>query len=118
MTTLTDTLRDLLGDAAVLTDPADVAPYVTDWTGVFVGTAAAVVRPADTAQVAAVVRACAEAGVAVVPQGGNTGLAGGGVPDASGEQVVLVLDRMRRVRDVDPVADTITVEAGVVLHTV
>ncbi|WP_193608219.1 FAD-binding oxidoreductase [Nocardioides lijunqiniae] len=115
---LLDRLRDLLGPRGVLTEPADVAPYVSDWTGVFVGTAAAVLRPADTAQVAAAVTACAAAGVAVVPQGGNTGLAGGSVPDASGEQVVLVLDRMRRVREVDPVADTITVEAGVVLATV
>jgi len=115
---LTDRLRDLVGDAAVLTEPAAVAPYVSDWTGAYAGRAAAVVRPADTAQVAAVVRACAEAGVAVVPQGGNTGLAAGAVPDPSGEQVVLVLDRMRRVREVDPVADTITVEAGVVLATV
>lgn len=115
---LLERLRDLIGDAAVLTDPAATASYTTDWTGAFAGDALAVVRPADTAQVAAVVRACAEAGVAMVPQGGNTGLAGGGVPDGSGEQVVLVLDRMRAVREVDPVADTITVEAGVVLHTV
>ncbi|MEI5675326.1 MULTISPECIES: FAD-binding oxidoreductase [unclassified Nocardioides] len=115
---LLDDLRALLGADHVLTEAADVAPYVSDWTGAFVGTAAAVLRPADTAQVAAAVGACAAAGVAVVPQGGNTGLAGGGVPDASGEQVVLVLDRLRRVRSVDPVADTITVEAGVVLATV
>ena len=77
------------------------------------GRALAVVRPGSTAEVAAVVRACHEAGVAVVPQGGNTGLVGGGVPDASGGQVVLSLGRMRRVRDVDPVAGTITVDAGV-----
>jgi FAD/FMN-containing dehydrogenase len=115
---LLDHLRELVGDGAVLTEPAETAPYTTDWTGAFVGAALAVVRPASTDEVAAVVRACAGAGVAVVPQGGNTGLAGGGVPDGSGEQVVVVLDRMRRVREVDPVADTITVEAGVVLHRV
>lgn len=115
---LTDRLREIVGPAAVLTEPAATAAYTTDWTGVFAGAALAVVRPASTGEVAAVVRACGEAGVAVVPQGGNTGLAGGGVPDALGEQVVVVLDRMRAVREVDPVADTITVEAGVVLHAV
>ena len=69
-------------------------------------------------EVAAVVAACHEAGVAIVPQGGNTGLVGGGVPDGTGAQVVLSLGRMRTVRDVDPVAGTITVDAGVVLADV
>lgn len=117
-TALIDRLRTIVGDHAVLTGPEATAPYVRDWTGAFAGTAAAVVRPADTGEVAAVVRACVDLGVAVVPQGGNTGLAGGAVPDATGDQVVVVLDRMRTVRQVDPVADTITVDAGVVLHTV
>ena len=76
------------------------------------------VRPGSTEEVAAVVAACARAGVAVVPQGGNTGLVGGGVPDASGSQVVLSLGRMRRVREVDPVAGTVAVDAGVVLADV
>lgn len=118
MPSLIDSLRAIVGDHAVLTGPDDTAPYVRDWTGAFAGDAAAVVRPAGTDEVAAVVRTCAEAGAAVVPQGGNTGLAGGAVPDASAEQVVVVLDRMRTVREVDPVADTITVDAGVLLHTV
>ena len=100
-TTLIDRLRAALGERAVLTDPGDVAPYVTDWTGEFVGAAPAVLRPADTAAVAAAVRLCADAGVPLVPQGGNTGLVGGSVPDASGASVVLSLDRMRRVRDID-----------------
>ncbi len=111
-------LRAALGETAVLTDPDDVAPYTSDWTGAFTGTASAVVRPADTEGVAAAVRLCAEAGVGIVPQGGNTGLVGGGVPDGSGEQVVLSLGRMRRIRTVDPIADTITVEAGVPLQAV
>jgi FAD/FMN-containing dehydrogenase len=115
--TLIDRLRDTLGEGAVLTDPSDTASYVADWTGRFRGSALAVVRPGDAGQVAAVVRLCAEAGVSVVPQGGNTGLAGGATPDGSGETVVVSLERMRRVRAVDPVADTITVEAGVVLQT-
>ncbi|SFC58756.1 FAD/FMN-containing dehydrogenase [Nocardioides terrae] len=118
MHSLLPTLRRTLGDDAVLTDAADTAGYVTDWTGAFAGAALAVVRPADTAGVADTVRLCAQAGVAVVPQGGNTGLVGGAVPDGSGGDVVLSLERMRRVRGLDPVGDTITVEAGVVLRAV
>ena len=113
--TLLDDLTSLLGPAAVLTDPADVAPYCTDWRGMYSGTAAAVLRPASTDEVAGALRLCHGAGVAVVPQGGNTGLSGGSVPDPSGTQIVLSLTRMRAVRDVDTVGDTITVEAGVVL---
>ncbi|NYE36032.1 FAD/FMN-containing dehydrogenase [Nocardioides cavernae] len=115
---LLDRLRAAVGDAHVLTDPADVAAFVVDWTGVHEGQALAVVRPGSTAEVADVVAACHATRTPVVPQGGNTGLVGGGVPDASGTQVVLSLGRMRRVRDVDPVAGTITVDAGVVLADV
>ena len=115
---VTSALRAALGDRAVLTDPADMAAYVTDWTGVFTGSALAVVRPASTDEVATAVRLCTEAGVGVVPQGGNTGLVGGGVPDSGGDQVVLSLGRMRQVREVDPVADTLVVEAGAPLATV
>ena len=111
-------LRRTLGANAVLTEAADMARYLSDWTGAFTGNALAVVRPADTAGVAETVRRCSEAGLAVVPQGGNTGLVGGGVPDASGRSVVVSLERMRHVRALDPVGDTITVEAGVVLQTV
>ncbi len=110
-------LLEALGPAGVLTAPADVAPYASDWTGTLHGRTPAVLRPSSTDQVAAAVRLCSEAGVAVVPQGGNTGLCGGAVPDESGVQVVLSLGRMRRVREVDPVADTMTLEAGVVLAT-
>ena len=117
-TELLERLGAELGPGAVLTDADEVAPYLSDWTGAFAGAAIAVLRPADTAGVAAAVRLCSEAGVAVVPQGGNTGLVGGGVPDPSGTQVVLTLGRLRRIRDVDPVADTMTVEAGVVLQAV
>jgi FAD/FMN-containing dehydrogenase len=118
MDTLLDELTALLGPAGVVTDPADVAAYCTDWRGAHRGTARAVLRPASTAEVAAAVRCCHAAGVAVVPQGGNTGLSGGAVPDVSGHQVVLSLGRLRAVRAVDPVGDTITVEAGVVLADV
>ena len=118
MTDLLDRLRTAVGADHVLTDAGDVAAYAVDWTGVHQGRALAVVRPGTTSEVAAVVAACHEAGVAIVPQGGNTGLVGGGVPDASGEQVVLSLGRMRTIREVDPVAGTMTVDAGVVLADV
>ncbi|WP_324278015.1 FAD-binding oxidoreductase [Blastococcus brunescens] len=115
---LTDRLREVVGDAGLVTDPVQLGGYLSDWRNAWSGTAAAVVRPGSTDEVAAVVRICSEEGTAVVPQGGNTGLCGGAVPDASGRQVVVSLDRMRRVRSVDPVNQTITVEAGVVLQTV
>jgi FAD/FMN-containing dehydrogenase len=118
MTSLIDRLRSALGEGAVLTAPSDMEPHLVDWTGAVTGNATAVVRPADTRGVATAVRLCAEAGVTVVPQGGNTGLAGGAVPAGTRETVVLALGRLRRLRDVDPVADTITVEAGVVLQAV
>ena len=113
--TLLDDLRSLLGPAGVLTGAADVEAHCVDWRGAYRGSAAAVLRPASTAEVAAAVRLCHEAGVALVPQGGNTGLCGGAVPDSSGEQVVLSLGRMRAVRALDTDADTVTVEAGLVL---
>ena len=116
--TLLVSLRNALGEGAVLTEPDDVASYITDWTGRFRGATTAVLRPGNTAEVADAVRICAEAGVAVVPQGGNTGLAGGATPAATGANVVLSLERLRRVREMDVVADAVTVEAGVVLHTV
>lgn len=108
-------LAERLGRRHVLTAPADVAPHLVEWRGLFHGTALAVVRPADTAEVAFVVSACAEAGVAVVAQGGNTGLVGGGVPHGG---IVLSLARLTRIRALDAAASTITVEAGVLLADV
>ena len=108
-------LRGLLGEAHVLAGDG-LQAYETDWRGRYRGRALAVVRPADTAQVAAVVRLCAAHAVPIVPQGGNTGLVGGGVPDASGTQLVLSLSRMRRVRALDADNLTVTVEAGCVLQ--
>ena len=106
-------LRDGVGPAGVVEDPAGFLP---DWRGAYSGAGAAVVRPGSTEEVAAVVALCRDAGVAVVPQGGNTGLCGGAVPDASGRQVVLSLTRMRRIRHLDAANQTVTVEAGVVLR--
>jgi FAD/FMN-containing dehydrogenase len=115
---LTGRLRDVVGDAGLVTDAAQMSGYLTDWRSAYSGRAAAVVRPKSADEVAAVVRLCREAGVAVVPQGGNTGLCGGSMPDASGGQVVLSLTRMNRIRAIDPVNQTITVEAGAVLQSV
>jgi FAD/FMN-containing dehydrogenase len=111
-------LRQVVGPHGVIDDRDGMAGYLADWRNAYPGTAAAVVRPGDTDEVARVVALCHEAGVAVVPQGGNTGLCGGAVPDSSGRQVVLSLTRMRRIRDVDVANQTITVEAGAVLRTV
>ncbi|WBY04042.1 FAD-binding oxidoreductase [Ramlibacter tataouinensis] len=110
-------LRAAVGAAHVLTE-GDLGAWEEDWRKRMRGKALAVVRPGSTAEVAAVVRACAAAGVALVPQGGNTGLVCGGVPDASGTQVVLSLQRMNAVRGLDRENLTLTVEAGCILQSV
>ncbi len=110
--------REIAGPEHVLTGGADMAPFLTDWRGRFTGSALAVLRPASTAQVAALVKACAQWRVPLVPQGGKTGLVLGGVPDASGSAVVLSLARLNRVRALDPVNRTISVDAGCILHTI
>ncbi|MET0917660.1 MAG: FAD-binding oxidoreductase, partial [Burkholderiales bacterium] len=107
-----------VGGEQVLTDPAEVEPYVSDWRGRYHGRALAVVRPGTTGQVAAVVRICADLGVPIVPQGGNTGQCGGATPDDRGNAIVLSLARMNRVRAVDPANATLTVEAGMPLAMV
>ena len=108
-------LAEIVGHEHVLTAQRDVEPYLVDWRGRYRGNALAVVRPADTPQVAAVVAACAEARIAIVPQGGNTGMCGGATPDASGSEVLVSLGRMRAIRTLDRGNATMTVEAGVTL---
>ena len=112
-------LRSICGASNVLThdDPgADLSAWEQDWRKRSQGHALAVVRPASTAEVAAVVKACAASGTSIVPQGGNTGLVVGSVPDDSGTQVVLSLTRMNAVRALDPDNLTMTVEAGCILQ--
>ncbi len=111
-------LEKILGSQGVLTATADLEPYVVDWRGVYRGVAAAVARPANTAQVAAVMKLCAETGTPLVPQGGNTGMCGASVPNAGGNEVVLSLARMNRILDVDPLNNTLTAEAGCVLANI
>jgi len=113
---LRDRIHAIVGDAGLIEDPDTIAPLLVEPRGLFQGAAALVVRPASTAEVAAVVKACAEAGVAIVPQGGNTGLCGGANPAAG--QVLLSLARMNRIRELDPLDYTITLEAGCILQTV
>jgi FAD/FMN-containing dehydrogenase len=109
-------LREVVGEAHVLVEPDVRAGYELDWTGRFRGTTPAVVRPGSTEEVAAVVQACGAAGVALVPQGGNTGLVGGGVP--LGGEVVLSLRRLSGLGPVDDLAGQVTVGAGVTLAAV
>ncbi|MFN9194528.1 MAG: FAD-binding oxidoreductase [Pseudomonadota bacterium] len=112
---LLEALAGIVGPAQVLRD-GDLSAYEADWRKRWRGRALAVVRPGSTAEVAAVVRACAAHGTTIVPQGGNTGLVGGGVPDASGTQVLLSLQRLNRVRSLDAANLTLTVESGCVLQ--
>ncbi|HYM52153.1 MAG TPA: FAD-binding oxidoreductase, partial [Candidatus Dormibacteraeota bacterium] len=114
---LLDALRAALGSSNVLTDADLRAGYETDWTRRWHGEAVAVVRPETTDAVVAALAACREAGVAVIPQGGNTGLVGGSVPRAAGArpQVVLSLTRLRDLEPVDTAAAEVTVGAGVTL---
>lgn len=114
MSDLEDRLREIVGPAHVLTDPDLRTPYETDWTRRFSGEARCVVRPADTGEVAAVVRACAEAGARITVQGGNTGLVGGGVP--AGGDVLLSLRRLTALDPVDTLEAQVTVGAGVTLQ--
>ena len=114
--TLLDQLRQTVGAANVLTD-GDLSAYEQDWRKRETGKSLAVVRPTNTQEVAAVVKACVAAGVSIVPQGGNTGMVVGSTPDASGTQVVLSLLRMNSVRTLDGGNLTVTVDAGCVLQT-
>ncbi len=116
--TLQDLLGEIVGAGNVLTAPEDTKPYFTDWRRQYCAAAECVVRPASTAEVAAVVALCAREEVAVVPQGGNTGLVGGSVPGGARREVVLSLSRLNRIRALDPLNDTATVEAGCVLAAV
>jgi FAD/FMN-containing dehydrogenase len=109
-------LREIVGPAHVLTDPGDVAPYATDWTGRFIGSGPAVVRPGSVGEVVAIIGLCRREGLAIVPQGGNTGMVGGGVP-LRGELVVS-LRRLDRVEPVDTVSQQVSAGAGATVESV
>ena len=114
---LLNTLRQLLGEAHVLTS-GDLSAYEQDWRKRTRGKALAVVRPGDTQQVAEVVKACAQANVSIVPQGGNTGLVVGSIPDDTGTQVLLSLQRMNAIRAIDADNLTLTAEGGCILQNI
>ena len=107
-----------IGSKYVLTERGDKAGYLTEIRKLFCGESAAILRPDTTGQVAAILRLANRFGIAIVPQGGNTGLVGGQIPDQSGTQVVVSLSRLNRVRDIDPAGNTMVVEAGCVLQTI
>lgn len=114
-TALLESLRQIVGATHVLTE-GDLTAYEQDWRKRVHGKSLAVVRPGNTAEVAGVVKACAAAGVQIVPQGGNTGLSVGSTPDDSGQQIVLSLTRLNAVRHIDKDNLTFTVEAGCILQ--
>ncbi len=116
--TLRDRLAEIVGAAACITDPAAMAPYLHEERGLYHGKAALVLRPGSTAEVAKIVAACAAAGIPIVPQGGNTGLCGGASPHEDASEVILNLGRMNKVRAVDPMNFTMTVDAGCILAEV
>ncbi|MFY0988838.1 FAD-binding oxidoreductase [Halomonas sp. C05BenzN] len=111
-------LVERLGRHALLDDPAEMARYTSDWAGDRLGMPLAVVRPASTAEVAEVVTLCRRHAVRMVPQGGHTGLVAGALPEADGGELVISLERLNRIREIDPVNFTMTVDAGCVLETV
>jgi FAD/FMN-containing dehydrogenase len=115
---LINKLLTLVGPAGVRTDADDMAPYLKDWRGNYVGKALAVVSPASTQEVAAVVRLCVETKTPIVPQGGNTGLVGGGIPDSTGTAIILSLRRMNRIRNIDTANNAMTVDAGCILQQI
>jgi FAD/FMN-containing dehydrogenase len=116
MTALLDELRNIVGAPNVLTG-GDLSGWEQDWRKRWRGKALAVVRPGSTAEVAQVVKACAAAGTSIVPQGGNTGMVVGSVPDDTGRQIVLSLRRLQSIREIDEANLTMTLEAGCILQT-
>lgn len=118
MSTLIEKLVSIVGAPHVLTAPEDQTKYITDWPGKKTGQAQAVVRPSNTEEVSKIIQLAYETGTSVVPQSGNTGVAGGSIPDQSGDAILLSLERMNTIRDISPPAQTIVVEAGCVLETI
>lgn len=112
---LVDALKQQLGDGGVVTDPADRAAFESDWRGFYRGRAHCVVLPRSAQEVVYIVELCAAAGMPLVPQGGRTGLVGGAIPDQGGKAVVINMSRMNAVRALDPLAMTLSLDAGMTL---
>ncbi len=107
----------LLGARGLTRDPELMEPWLTDWRGRFTGAALAMASPASTEEVSALVKLCAAHGIAIVPQGGNSGMCGGATPDGSGKAIILSLRRMHNIRSLDVEARQAVCEAGVILQT-
>jgi FAD/FMN-containing dehydrogenase len=118
MNPLLEQLKDIVGSKGWTSDTNTLEPHVTEWRGYFTGRTPLMVMPANTDEVSRVIAACANAGVGVVPQGGNTGMCAGAIPDESGTQILLSMARMNRIRNVDADNFSIEVEAGCVLQTI
>lgn len=110
---LLDELKSIVGSAGWLSDPHDLQPYLTEWRGTWQGSTPLMVMPASVEEVAAIVKVCAKTGTGIVPQGGNTGLCGGAIPQAG--EILLSLRRMRRIRSLDAENFSMVAEAGCVL---
>lgn len=115
--TFLDEAEALLGPKGFTTLADDIEPWVTDWRGRYTGRALALTSPASTAEVSALVRLCAKHGIPIVPQGGNSGMAGGATPDSSGAAILLSLRRMNAIRSLDAAAGQAVCDAGVILQT-
>ncbi|MGQ5720435.1 FAD-binding oxidoreductase [Pseudochrobactrum asaccharolyticum] len=106
----------IVGKAYALNDPQDIAPYINEPLKLWPGQTSLVLKPATVAEISAIMKLASETGTAIIPQGGNTGLVGGQMPDQSGCQIVLSLSRLNRIREIDVESGTVTVEAGVILQ--
>lgn len=106
----------IVGARHAVTDAAEIEPYVTEQRGLFSGVSPLVLRPGSVEEVSAIMKLATETRTPIVPQGGNTGLVGAQMPDRSGNQIVLSLSRMNRIREIDPLSNSVTVEAGVILE--
>lgn len=114
---LVDSLSSVVGAKGLTTDPADLAPWLTDWRGRYHGAAMAMVAPATPQELSEIVRLAARTGTPIVPQGGNSGMVGGATPNANGRALLLSTRRMNAIRSIDPQSRTVIAEAGVVLQT-
>jgi FAD/FMN-containing dehydrogenase len=117
-TAILERLAAIVGPRGVTTDADELAPWLTDWRGRVTGQAIALVSPKTAEQVQAIVTLASEAGVVLVPQGGNTGMVAGGIPGSEGRTILLSLRKMNAIRSIDPDDNSMTVEAGVILSTV
>ena len=115
---LLDQLKEIVGPGGWTIDRYELEPHLTEWRGAVRGETAIMLSPTTVGEVSEIVRICAAAGAAVVPQGGNTGLCAGAVPDTSGEQVLVSLSRLNRIRDIRPDDFSIVVEAGCILQDI